>query len=124
MRGEYGTEKKYPMPNSSQFVLPRIVAPASCSSFTTVASKGEVYSVTLVKSLPEQSNQTKGILPFNMADEHVVGNELVAMLSFTAIETLDNRSESSDISEGSRETQTKAFTAAFFSAMVFLCKRL
>jgi hypothetical protein len=55
-----------------------------------------------------------------MADEHVVGNDPVAILSFTAIEILDNGSESSDIPGGSRDRQTKAFTAAFFSSMMFL----
>jgi len=37
-RGEMVT---YPMPNSSQFVLPMIVAPEAFSRCTTVASKGD-----------------------------------------------------------------------------------
>ena len=36
--------ESHPIPNSSQFVLPNISAPDCCNSFTTVASKGEIYS--------------------------------------------------------------------------------
>ena len=107
------------MPNSSQFVLPKILAPAPCSSFTTVASKGGVYSVTLVKSDPTDISTERG-LPFNIADEHVVGNNWVAMLSFIAIDMFDNGRESFGRSGGSGERQTKAFTDGFFSAMMFL----
>ena len=37
-----------PMANSSQFTLPTTTAPASCSRVTTVASKGERYSSSIL----------------------------------------------------------------------------
>jgi hypothetical protein len=55
-----------------------------------------------------------------MSEEQVVGNSLVAMLSFTAIERFDNGRELSGLLDGSCETQTKAFTDAFLSSMIFL----
>ena len=55
----------HPMPNSSQLVFPTIIAPLLDSNDTTVASKGEVK-------------------PSSILEAHVVGNDLVHILSFTA----------------------------------------
>lgn len=51
-----------PIPNSSQLVLPTILAPAERSNETTVASKGDMY-------------------PSSILLEHVVGISVVQMLS-------------------------------------------
>ena len=53
-------------------------------------------------------------LPRRMADEHVVGRELVVILSFTATVNPDNGS-SFDDGVGDGETCTKALTLGFFS---------
>lgn len=55
----------HPIPNSSQFAFPTISAPLSDNSATAVASNGDV-------KLP------------NIFEEHVVGSDLVQMLSLTA----------------------------------------
>src|SRR5690606_34514793 len=57
-----------PIANSSRFVLPTTIAPASASRVTTVASYG-------------------GFQPSRMRDEHVVGTPRVHMLSFSATGT-------------------------------------
>lgn len=52
-----------------------------------------------------------------MAEEQVVGNNLVAMLSLTAIDILESGSELQVLSGRSLERQTKALIAAFSSAI-------
>ena len=56
----------YPMPNSSRLVLPVSTAPALRNRSTTVASKGLLYVL-------------------RNRDAHVVGNDLVQILSLMAI---------------------------------------
>ena len=59
-------------------------------------------------------------LPRSMAEEHVVGRELVAMLSFTATVKPDNDNSIED-DVGVGETCTKALTLGFFSLIT--CRR-
>ena len=72
----------YPIPNSSQFVLPTTCAPAVRRSCTTVASYGEENSGQKLGPV-QKGDKTPGA-PLSMRDEHVVGMSEVHMLSFTA----------------------------------------
>lgn len=53
-----------------------------------------------------------------MAEEHVVGRELVAILSFIATVSPDSDSSFGD-DVGGGETCTKALIVGFFSSMIF-----
>ena len=64
--------------------------------------------------------ETYGYLPRSMAEEHVVGRELVTMLSFTATVNPDN-DNSFEVDVGVGETCTNALTLGFFSSII--CRR-
>lgn len=64
----------HPIPNSSQFAFPTIGASASRKSFTTVASYGDL-------------NGPRGSGEMSIAEEHVVGIDVVDMLSLIAMGT-------------------------------------
>ena len=77
-----------------------------------------IKSLQLISQKCEWSENIN--LPRSMAEEQVVGNELVAMLSFTAIVNPDNgKSFEDDVGVG--ETCTKALTLGFFSSIT--CRR-
>ena len=67
-----------------------ISAPASCRSFTTVASNGDVKSVA--ELLAQSSITEHDVLLVNIAEEHVVGMNFVRMLSLTATVTPESGS--------------------------------
>lgn len=90
----------YPIPNSSQFALPTMGAPACRNSSTTVASKGDVKSRSIT-------------------EEHVVGMDLVHMLSLTAVGVSCNGRSPAVLSTASG-TKTNAFTPAFLVEMALL----
>ena len=109
----------YPMPNSSQFVFPIIVAPEAFSRWTTVASKGDWKSSAIKQckgpvSIRASVREVSIHLPRSIAEEHVVGIFLAHMLSLIAtVIPLNCRRETGVGSSGT--TYTSAFTLAFFS---------
>lgn len=120
-------DDSYPMPNSSQFVFPMIVAPDAFSRRTTVASKGDWKSFWSNGICKEEEKSTRQpqhrgargrasipeSLPRSMAEEHVVGIFLVHMLSLTAtVVPLNGPRGTGAASSGA--TYTSAFTLAFF----------
>ena len=70
----------YPMPNSSILVWPQMLAPASSSSPTHVAVKGEIYSV---HQRPELGQPIS--LPLRIDEEQLVGAPSRAMFSLIAM---------------------------------------
>jgi hypothetical protein len=107
----------YPMPNSSQFVFPMIVAPEANNWCTTVASKGDRKSGVHVYDriiIARSSGASEPYLPRSMAEEHVVGIFLVHMLSLTATVMPFNGPSETGPASSSGTTCTSAFTLAFF----------
>jgi len=112
----------HPMPNSSQFVFPTIVAPETFSRWTTVASNGDWKSSEIKESVWSVSIRASGRevsvhLLRRMADEHVVSMFLAQMLSLIAtVIPFNFPRETRGGSSGM--TYTSAFTPAFFSLTV------
>lgn len=109
--------QSYPIPNSSQFVFPIIVAPESLNSWTTVASKGDLKSRARTVNDAHASTAGKLCLPRSIAEEHVVGIFLVHILSFTAT-VMSCNGPSEMVPSSSGATYTSAFTLSFLFCTV------
>ena len=108
----------YPMPNSSQFVFPMIVAPEAFSRWTTVASKGDWKSSATKKCKGSVSIRASGrdmsvFLLRSIEEEQVVGISLVHMLSLIATVIPFNCPCETGVGS-SGTTYMSAFTLAFF----------